>query len=476
MRINHNIAALKSCNQLKSTNNALATSIERLSSGYRINKAADDAAGLAISQKMKTQIAGLNRASDNAADGISVIQTAEGALSEVEAMLQRMRELSVQAANDTNTSDDRAQIQEEIQALNEEIQRISDDTEFNTKNLLNGNLDRKSYSNNPDIQIASVSDGVKIGDYEVTVTQEATNTTLKAANDISTFSGITPAMIPTGEDSIEITVNTETITLTEGMTKDEVMEAIQDACNIQGISLSAKDAAGKDVAITDSTAILTMTCDRSGSSKDIKIFSSSSDLMDQLGLTGAAKTMGTDAQISLTSGFSSTCTVTTSGNRVKIKDKDGFEMKLKVDAAKDATAKMSVLDAGPMVLQVGANEGQTVEVQIPEISPSTLEIEDIDLRTQKGASAAITALDAAINAVSTCRAQLGAYQNRLDHAISNLDVSAENITDALSRIEDTDMASEMANYTQKNVLSQAGTSMLAQANQMPQNILSLLQS
>lgn len=484
MRINHNIAALKSCNQLKSTNNALATSIERLSSGYRINKAADDAAGLAISQKMKTQIAGLNRASDNAADGISVIQTAEGALSEVEAILQRMRELSVQAANDTNTNDDRAQIQEEIEALKSEIQRISDDTEFNTKSLLNGNLDRKSYSDNPDIQITSVSESVKIGEYEVEVTQDASSTTLEAGGDISGFSGITSDMIPEGEDSVSLTVNTETIQLKEGMTKDEVMDAIQEVCDIQGISLSAKDANGVGTAITHPAAILTMTCDQTGSAENIDVYSSSSELLDQLGLSSATKTQGTDVNVTLTGDFSKTCTVSTNGNNVKIKDKDGFEMKLTVDAKVDTTttpptyptAKMSVLDAGPMVLQIGANEGQTVEVQIPEVSPSTLEVEDVNLCTRKGASEAITTLDAAINMVSTCRAKLGAYQNRLDHAISNLDVSAENITDALSRIEDTDMASEMATYTQKNVLSQAGTSMLAQANQMPQNILSLLQS
>ena len=157
MRINHNISALKACNILGKTNSALDTSLERLSSGFRINRAADDAAGLAISEKMKTQIAGLEQASRNAADGISVIQTAEGALDEVEAMLQRMRELSVQAANGVNTDEDRAAIQDEIDQLNEEINRVSDTTEFNTKKLLNGTVDRRSYSDNEKIQLISLS-------------------------------------------------------------------------------------------------------------------------------------------------------------------------------------------------------------------------------------------------------------------------------------------------------------------------------
>ena len=160
MKINHNISAIKSNIKLQRTNEALEKSVERLSSGYRINRAADDAAGMAISQKMKTQIRGLDQASRNASDGISVIQTAEGALNEVESMLQRMRELSVQAVNETNTSEDREAIQLEIDNLSAEVDRISEDTEFNTKKLLNGDSDRKTYSSSTKVNIVSTSDAV----------------------------------------------------------------------------------------------------------------------------------------------------------------------------------------------------------------------------------------------------------------------------------------------------------------------------
>ena len=165
MRINHNISALKANNQLARTNKLLDASLERLSSGYRINSAADDSAGLAISEKMRTQIAGLEQASRNASDGISVIQTAEGALIEVESMLQRMRELSVQSANGIYTTEDRIAIQAEIDQLNEEITRISETTEFNTMTLLDGNIDRKSFSSNNSVTLISLSDTVSVGDY-----------------------------------------------------------------------------------------------------------------------------------------------------------------------------------------------------------------------------------------------------------------------------------------------------------------------
>ncbi len=172
MRINHNISALTANSQLRRTNSALDLSLERLSSGFRINKAADDAAGLAISRKMQTQIDGLVQASRNASDGISVIQTAEGAMNEIEAMLQRMRELAVQAANDTNTADDRAQIQKEVDQLISEVTRIADTTEFNTKSLLDGSIDRKSYSSADKVSLFSVSDNVQVKNYKITVTQD----------------------------------------------------------------------------------------------------------------------------------------------------------------------------------------------------------------------------------------------------------------------------------------------------------------
>ena len=195
MRINHNISALKANNQLARTNKLLDASLERLSSGYRINSAADDSAGLAISEKMRTQIAGLEQASRNASDGISVIQTAEGALIEVESMLQRMRELSVQSANGIYTTEDRIAIQAEIDQLNEEITRISETTEFNTMTLLDGNIDRKSFSSNNSVTLISLSDTVSVGDYGIQITQDARQAVI-VGNEIADF----------GEDQMEMTI------------------------------------------------------------------------------------------------------------------------------------------------------------------------------------------------------------------------------------------------------------------------------
>jgi len=182
MRINHNMSAIKANTHIGRTDSSLTKSLERLSSGYKINKAADNAAGMAISQKMRTQIRGLNQASTNASDGISVIQTAEGALNEVENMLQRIRELSVQAANGTNTTNDRAAIQAEINQLEEEIDRISDSTEFNTKKLLDGSSDNKSYSDNNSVSLISISDSVETKEYTLSVTQDARQAVLVSDN------------------------------------------------------------------------------------------------------------------------------------------------------------------------------------------------------------------------------------------------------------------------------------------------------
>ncbi len=462
MQINHNISALIANGHLKTTNRALDKSIERLSSGYRINHAADDAAGMAISQKMKTQIAGLEQASRNASDGISVIQTAEGALNEVQAILQRSRELAVQAANGTNTPEDREAIQKEIDQLMKEIDRISTDTEFNTKALLDGNLDRKTYTNSTSVSLISISDAVACDTYELTVT---------AAGKSAEITG--EALAGTGATEIgaegSVIINGETVEIAIDDTYDEALDKIREVCDRCNISLEITDnklnfktvEAGKDQSISIQCAV---------------------DLQTKLGLPADKTVSGDDATLQLKAEadggkFSDTCTVIADGNVVRITDSDGFEMKFEIDEkiAANAAVSISVLDAGPMLLQIGSNEGQTVEVAIPEVSTRTLGLEHLNLLTEKLASDGITMLDEAINKVSEVRSKLGAYQNRLEHAIANLDTSAENLTEALSRIEDVDMAEEMANYTQKNVLAQAGVSMVSQANERPQTILSLLQ-
>jgi flagellin len=512
MRINHNISALKANNQLSRTNNQLDSSLERLSSGFRINSAADDSAGLAISEKMRTQISGLDQASRNASDGISVIQTAEGALIEVESMLQRMRELAVQSANGIYTTDDRIAIQAEIDQLSDEITRISDTTEFNTMTLLDGNIDRKSYSSNNNVSLVSLSDTVEVGDYTLNITQDARQAVVLGDN--NTFTNPTIDVIIDEDLAGSININGESITVAVGDTLDEVFTKLRDAGDNVGVSVFAVAAAAvpstddnlelagytsKAWAPTDRLAFVSS---QYGSNQKVSIFCDNPDLAALIGLsTSEASAYGYDAKatLNIASNFENTATVSITGNKVTVSDRNSFEMVFEIDpgtvdttfddykvddtaitppvtlAANHESVTISVLDAGPMDLQIGANEGQTMSVRIPRVTPETLGIDQINIGTADGAQEAIGLLDIAINNVSAIRSKLGAYQNRLEHSISNLDVTSENMTESLSRIEDVDMAEEMAEYTQKNVLAQAGTSMLAQANQRPQSILSLLQ-
>ncbi len=487
MRINHNISALRANNQLVKTNNALDKSLEKLSSGLRINRAADDAAGMAISRKMKTQIAALDQASRNASDGISIIQTAEGALTEVNSMLERMRELAVQAANGTNTLEDRKSIQAEIDELKEEIKRISETTEFNTKTLLDGSIDNMSYSDNTAVKLISISDAVDSGEYTIEVTVEATKAVAKGT------ASIDADLVITADQAGTININGNEVTIEEGDTMEEVFEKIRSTCDTANIKvfttddltaptdgqiIASPDTAGYDsVPLADNTALVFVS-DGYGSDEAIDIYCDNANLKAALGLTTITATTGDDAEVTLEAGFSTTATVSVDGNLVKVTDTDGFEMVFDTQPGSSAgtgEANVTVLDAGPMKLQIGANEDQTMDVRIPKVDPVTLGIDSVNICTEEGAQEAITIFDEANTIVTGIRAKLGAYQNRLEHAISNLDTTSENMTEALSRIEDVDMAKEMANYTQKNVLAQAGTAMLAQANERTQTILTLLQ-
>ncbi|MBH1941008.1 flagellar biosynthesis protein FlgL [Mobilitalea sibirica] len=543
MRINHNISALKANNQLARTNKLLDGSLERLSSGFRINSAADDSAGLAISEKMRTQISGLEQASRNASDGISVIQTAEGALVEVEAMLQRMRELAVQSANGIYTTDDRVAIQAEIDQLNEEITRISETTEFNTMTLLDGNIDRKSYSSDNRVSLISLSDTVSVGEYGINIIQDARQAVIVGQRTNFTTGVPTTEVFITEDQAGSINVNGESIVVKAGDSLDQVFEKLRDACDNVDVNVFAVDSdavfgdplatpvvlptlpvtgdnfdlAGYESKQLEAGDTLVFTSRDYGSKEKLEIHVDNDDLSALLGLTiEGAKAEGIDAKATLTyksvdpdSLFENTATVSVNGNKVTVSDRNDFNMVFEVkpgtvgtlfddfqinvnndgnpvaspnndvdsDPSTDNSVAItvSVLDAGPMDLQIGANEGQIMSVRIPRVTPETLGVDKINIGTADGAQEAITLLDTAINMVSAIRSKLGAYQNRLEHSISNLDVTGENMTESLSRIEDADMAEEMADYTQKNVLAQAGTSMLAQANQRPQTILSLLQ-
>jgi flagellin len=375
LSVNTNVAALNSYRNLSTTDSQMNKSLERLSSGFRINRAADDAAGLAISEGLRSQIGGLKVAVRNTQDGISVVQTAEGALTETHSILQRMRDLSVQAANDTNDTNSRAAINAESGALKSELDRIASKTTFNNVALLDGNYTAKKfqvgYAANDTIDVNITSTGPQ--GVKATYANGAASTTAATAS--FTAGGVT--------------VTTGTLT------------ASTDANNIVN-------------------------------------------------------------QLNADSGFSSAfvARVTSTG---------GMEIQLK-NSSVTATA-ITVAGTGLAGTKTDAANTATGS---GGFSSSALGLNTLDLTTQANANTAIGLLDTAIKSVSTSRANLGALQNRFEHTINNLNVTAENLTASESRIRDTDMAMEMTNFSRTQILSQAGTSMLAQANQASQSILKLL--
>lgn len=496
MKINHNISAAIAANSLSVTENRLSKSLERLTSGLKINRAADDAAGMAISQKMDTQIRGLSRASQNALDGISVVETAEGALSEVGEMLQRMRELAVQAANETNSEEDREAIQAETDALATEINRISKDTEFNKAALLDGSLDQKAYTDNNLIKVSTFSDEVAVGKYGILVAAKAEKAVLAGEGmDPAATGALDGDGLITAEAAGTVTVNGISIEIAEGDSAERVREKLRDGCEIAGVKLLSVDAAAIPAAAGDEdnggyaeaeTAFafspdlkLAFVSEDFGSSERVGIACGNTALSDLLGISSLNNKTdyGKDAEVSLGDGFGSSATASAKGNEVTVTDRNGFSMEIRLAAGSGngEAAVIDVMDVGTLTLQIGANEKQTMEIKIPEISAETLGVGRLNYISTEGAENAITSLDGAIQKVSAVRAKLGAYQNRLEHASASLEVSEQNMTEALSRIEDVDMAEEMATYTQLNILSQAGTSMLAQANDRPQTVLQLLQ-
>lgn len=470
MKINTNIAAMLASSHLNRTQDNITTSLERLSSGYRINKAADDAAGMAISQNMHAQIRGLQRASRNGADGISFIQTTEGALIEVENMLQRCRELSVQAANTgVNTLADREAIQKEIDSLMEEIDRLSTDTEFNTKKILDGSCCRQTSSNNIGVRVISMSDYVPLTTYSMTVDQEATQSTFTSG-----ALGMAPTDVFTQKGTVQI--NGEIIEIQEGETLEDAYAKIRDCCESMSIDVVPVNGGAEcDLA---SASALYFESNRYGAKYSIEITTDSPYLATRLGVNGGTGVQGQDAKVTIdtSSGFSKTATTFVEGGRVTVSDRDGFSMIFDVSEAEPgSTADVTVLDAGFVAIQIGSNEGQTIEISIPPVTCESLGINYCNVCTQEGSQDAITKFNDAIEEVSAIRAKLGAYENRLDSATTSLDTTSQNLTEACSRIEDVDMSGEMTNFTQLSVLAQAGTSMLAQANNRPQTILQLLQ-
>lgn len=439
--------------QLNINSNAQAKSMAKLSSGLRINSAADDAAGLAISEKMKGQIRGLDQAARNAQDGQSLIQTAEGALNETTDILQRMRELAVQASNDTNTTDDRDAIQKEVDQLKDEVDRISTTTEFNTKKLLNGSSGLK-VGDGTIVGNANSTSDTKVGTYKITVTSLAT-----AASDTSVGS---VAASDTVKGPGTITINGTDVNISATDTVQDVMDKIN---TVGGVKAYIDSTSGNfTIESTDvgSDATLSISASVAG------IISSTDDWTTPVTRTGSNAVIGTLTAPDGTTDLTGDMVV--SDNKVTLNTGDGKGLTFTANAAGSTTIDVG----GSLNLQIGANSGQTMNISINDMGTQSLGIANIDLTSVKGASDAMDALDKAIQSVSSERAKLGAYENRLDHSINNLNTSSQNISDAQSRVADVDMAKEMMNQSKASVLAQAAQAMLAQANQQPQQVLQLL--
>lgn len=481
MRINYNVSAAIANKHLLGIEDNLSASMERLSSGLKINHSKDNPAGMAISNKMKAQIDGLNRASQNASDGISVIQIADGALSETTSILQRMRELSVQAASDaTMAPADKEAIQKEITSLKDEVDRISTDTEYNSKSLLDGSLDTRVYTKNA--TRVDISDHVKAGQYQLSIDTAATQAGPVTAN--QNYNS-TAAIGASGTMSI----NGSKVEIEATDTYAEAFEKIRNAAET-----------GETTVKIETNGALSFTSERYGASATLEIAFDNQQIVTALGFTGVVEDpenkgsyvygqiqngkvivpSGTDAEVTLTkpgdgTGFGDTATVKTDGNKITVTDRAGFEMSFLADAGYTGDLDFDVTDIGTMALHIGANEDQETKVRIPEVSCKSLYIDDVDVTTVNGAGRGITKFDDAISKVSEVRSRLGAYQNRLESTVSSLDTFEENMTGAQSRLTDADMASEMTDYTHQNVLNQAAISVLTQANDLPQQVLQILQ-
>ena len=415
LSVQTNVSAISAQRHLGATSNALGTAMERLSSGFRINRAADDAAGLAVSEKLKAQIGGLNQASRNAQDGISMIQTAEGALDEVQSMMQRMRDLAVQAASDTNSQTERDNINLELGQLGQEINSISVRTKFNGQSLLSGSL------------VTAQSTSAYSGG----------NTEVMANTQFSTGVGVTSVSVDGAQAArgfqLTASVGNKTVTLT--MT------------DTNGVAIKLTDAQGNTSHVTQT---LTVT--------DIALGESESLNFANLGVKITLASSGSN-------GSATNIASAINGASFSVDTKTG---------------------SGTAILQTGANQGDETKVTFVNTSlAGGTKVAAMDnlsaalntfatVATRDNASALITSLDTALGSISSSRATLGAAQNRLQYTIANLGTTSENLSASNSRIRDVDVATESSNMAKNQVLEQAGVSVLAQANQLPQLALKLL--
>lgn len=483
MIVKHNMGAMNANRRLNITTRRQAKSAEKLSSGYRINRAADDAAGLSISEKMRKQIRGLDQASTNAEDGVSCVQTAEGALGEVHDMLHRMNELAVQAANGTNSENDRSYIQSEIDELTKEIDRISETTKFNETSLLKGAGSSGKYQElntavNPTGKLAIATQQLNTPVDKDYTTDRAV--VLSAASDTSY-----------GKEATQtITVAGMTYDLKDYKDIDELAGAISNNANVSGVDLTYKNGVSASVANpTDGSLTLTAVNTSTTVSGDItfKIQSTVTGDPKPAKITIADNpTMDIDFEIVTKlddEGNSVFDEETTNSNIEAALKKSGFSY-TKVDgvftvkmAATMAVNASSIVDDLDFNLHVGAdgNNLNKINVNLSAMDADSLGISGLNVMSEKNATDALDVISEAILKVSEQRSSLGAIQNRLESSIRNLDNVAENTTAAESQLRDTDMAEEMVAYSNNNILAQAGQAMLTQANQSNQGVITLLQ-
>ncbi|MBR5761039.1 MAG: flagellin FliC3 [Lachnospiraceae bacterium] len=396
MRINYNVSAMVANGALANNDKALSNSIERLSSGLKINHAKDNASGIAMAKRMRAQIRSLETANQNSNDGVSVIEIAEGALSEIEEMIQRMNELAVKACNGTMSDEDRAFINDEIKQLKEETERIANTTMYNGSVLLNGDFDVKGYTNVDDLKVSTYSDDVRSGDYVIT------------------------SIAATLDDEGNVIVDKVKNLKSDGTKYDDTLE--DDAM------VPAPD--------------------------DMKL------------------------KMQFGAGFENPDNLkyTAKGDTIILTGEKGFEMEFQVRKNLNETnVKVDITGLGAMNVQIGTGEGQELGVRISAINLRTLGIEKFDCTTKEKSEEFLGQMNDSLLYINRARSRLGAYQTRLEHTISTLDISEENMTGAYSRIMDADMADEMTEYSKNQVLVQASTSMVAQANERPSSVLQLLQ-
>lgn len=430
MRINHNISAINANRQLSSNQGATSKSLEKLSSGLRINTSGDDAAGLAISEKMRSQIRGLAKAQSNAQDSISLIQTAEGALQQVSDILQRMRELSVQSMNGILSDTEKDSISSEMTQLRQEVDRIAETSKFNNTYLLKGTLGLATDTTNSTIY-----------------------TTTSASSQAELMEGIKSVDVAAAEKNTTYSITLGTVTSYTVCNSGDAgaLKVVSGATTVAG-QVSAADAgveAGKYVQATEVKALY------------VKYTAIDGDEV-----TAISKVNVTNTTYSGFISFTDSSDVD-SGIKLQVEN-----MNLNSLSGKAVVTS----DAGTTNLQIGANSVDTpLKIEIPDLRALALGIDELNINTTADAKETLDKIDNALTTLNSARGNLGAYQNRLEYTLNSLAASEENLTAAESRIRDVDMAKEMVTYTQASILNQSATAMLSQANQLPQQVLQLLQ-